>query len=65
MQLRALALPRHPSPLYDKLYRKWMRVEIAALADGALERTECLWLNPAAVAAGAIKQPCMFAEVPA
>src|SRR5690606_29420869 len=52
-----VVLSGYPSPLYDKLYRGWERVEISAFADGALDRTECLWLNPAAVAAGAIRQP--------
>lgn len=65
-----VVLSGYPSPLYDKLYRGWHRVETRSLADGALERTECLWLNPAAVAAGAIRQPSMFdaieaAEAPA
>lgn len=52
----------YPSALYDRLYRKWLRIETVAMADGARERTECLWINPAAVAAGAIKQPTMFDE---
>lgn len=55
-----VVLSGYPSPLYDKLYRGWHRVETVAMADGARERTECLWINPAAVAAGAIKQPSMF-----
>lgn len=37
--------------LYDELYGDWVREDRAALADGALDRTESLWLNPAAVAA--------------
>jgi DNA adenine methylase len=32
--------------LYDQeLYRDWFRVERRHLADGAQERTECLWMN--------------------
>lgn len=34
--------------LYDTLYREWRRVETEALADGAMKRTEVLWLNRAA-----------------
>jgi DNA adenine methylase len=37
--------------LYDRLYGGWRRIETEALADGAEKRTECLWLNPACVAA--------------
>lgn len=40
--------------LYDALYADWERVELQAYADGpagAVERTEVLWLSPAAVAA--------------
>lgn len=56
----------YPSPTYDKLYRGWQRVEIAALADGALDRTECLWLNPACVAAlGQPTQMSLLDEVAA
>lgn len=43
----------YPSPLYDNMLAGWKRVETRALADGALERTEALWLNRAAVAAQA------------
>lgn len=35
-------------PLYDSLYFGWMRVDRAALADGAKKRTESLWINQAA-----------------
>lgn len=34
------------SPLYDELFGDWRKVEKAALADGARERTEVLWLSP-------------------
>jgi len=32
--------------LYDQLYADWECVQRKALADGARERVECLWLNP-------------------
>lgn len=35
-------------PLYDELYGEWDRVTRTTLADGARERTEVLWFNPAA-----------------
>ncbi|OYZ15603.1 MAG: DNA methyltransferase [Sphingomonadales bacterium 28-64-96] len=42
----------YPHPLYDEALVGWRRVDRAALADGARARTECLWLNPATMAAG-------------
>jgi DNA adenine methylase len=33
------------SPLYDEIFAKWQRVERRALADGARERIEVLWLR--------------------
>lgn len=41
----------YPSKLYDDALADWRRVERPALADGALPRTEVLWINPAAVRA--------------
>jgi len=35
----------YPSPLYDHLFKGWRRVERSTFADGALPRTEVLWLN--------------------
>jgi DNA adenine methylase len=46
-----VVLSGYPSPLYDAALPGWGRTERAALADGARERTEVLWLNPACVAA--------------
>jgi DNA adenine methylase len=44
-------LSGYRSSLYDKALRRWQRVETLALADGARQRTEVLWLNPACSAA--------------
>lgn len=41
----------YPSELYDRALPDWRRVERAALADGALPRTEVLWISPAAIEA--------------
>lgn len=37
--------------LYDRMLAGWTRVDVKAFADGARERTESLWCNPACVAA--------------
>lgn len=44
-------LSGYRSDLYKKMLKGWRCVEVDALADGARPRVECLWLNPAAVAA--------------
>lgn len=41
-------LSGYPSDLYDDALPDWRRVERKALADGAKERTEVLWINAAA-----------------
>lgn len=46
-----VVLSGYPHPLYDDALAGWRRVERVALADGARERTEVLWINPAAAAA--------------
>lgn len=46
-----VVLSGYPSKLYDDALPDWRRVERLALADGARERIEVLWINPAAVAA--------------
>lgn len=44
-----VVLSGYGCPLYDnELYPDWQRVERKAFADGARERVEVLWLNPAA-----------------
>ena len=46
-----VVLSGYPCALYDEALTGWARVERAAYADGARERREVLWLNPAACAA--------------
>lgn len=53
-----VVLSGYPAPLYDQALPDWRRIERAALADGALPRTEVLWLNPAA--AKACPSPDLF-----
>jgi DNA adenine methylase len=49
LSLRGMVvLSGYPSPLYDEALSAWRRIERAALADGARERTEVLWINPLA-----------------
>lgn len=42
-----VVLSGYPSSLYDEALPGWHRIEMKALADGARERTEVLWINPA------------------
>src|SRR3546814_19740508 len=44
-----VVLSGYPHPLYDEALPGWKRVERMEHADGGRERTECLWINPAAV----------------
>ncbi|WP_421849789.1 DNA adenine methylase [Oricola sp.] len=46
-----VVLSGYPHPLYDAALAGWRRVERLAHADGARERTEVLWINPACAAA--------------
>lgn len=58
-----VVLSGYPCDLYDReLFPDWHRVERRALADGARERTEVLWLNPACVTAleRSRSQPALF-----
>ncbi|GGZ02378.1 hypothetical protein GCM10011614_16810 [Novosphingobium colocasiae] len=41
-----VVLSGYPSPIYDRALQGWLRIDRAARADGALPRTECIWLNP-------------------
>jgi DNA adenine methylase len=58
-----VVLSGYASTLYDDALPDWRRVATAAVADGAEQRTEVLWVNPAAAAAldGATLQNDMFA----
>jgi DNA adenine methylase len=44
----AVVLSGYPDPLYDDALAGWRRETRMAHADGARERTEVLWINPAA-----------------
>ncbi|MBF0171759.1 MAG: DNA adenine methylase [Nitrospinae bacterium] len=41
----AVVLSGYPSPLYDRLYADWRRVETSARADKNRQRTEVLWIK--------------------
>lgn len=41
----AVVVSGYPSALYDEIFAGWQRVQRRALADGAAERTEVLWLR--------------------
>jgi DNA adenine methylase len=49
-------LSGYRSELYDEVYGDWVYAERAAMADGARERTETLWMNPACSSAYAREQ---------
>lgn len=53
-------LSGYPCDLYDNGLPGWQRITRKALADGARERTEVIWMNPAAAARMA--QQDMFAS---
>ena len=54
-----VVLSGYPSDQYDAALADWRRVERVAFADGARKRTEVLWINPAASAAGR-SSPTLF-----
>lgn len=57
-----VALSGYPCALYDEeLFRGWCCVRTRALADGALKRTEALWLSPRTVAR--LPQQCLLFDV--
>lgn len=43
-----VVLSGYPAPMYDEALEGWRKIERAAHADGARDRTEVLWINPAA-----------------
>lgn len=55
-------LSGYDSPLYDRLFANWRRLERLHHADGAVERLEVLWLCPKAAAAldRSETQACLF-----
>jgi DNA adenine methylase len=46
-----VVLSGYAHALYDRALADWRRIEFKAYADGARERTEVLWINPAAARA--------------
>jgi DNA adenine methylase len=46
-------LSSYPCELYDRLYAGWTKAEIGTHADGANDRIEVLWMNPACATAQA------------
>lgn len=57
----AVVLSGYPSKLYDAALAGWERAERKALADGARERTEVIWLNPRAVEGLRQRDPAQLA----
>lgn len=45
----SVVLSGYPTEIYDDRLSSWKRVEVAAHANGALDRTEVLWINPKCV----------------
>ncbi len=45
-----VVLSGYAAPLYDEVLADWTRIERRAMADGARERTEVLWVNRKALA---------------
>lgn len=45
----SVVLSGYPNEKYDRVLKGWQRHEIGAHADGALDRTEVVWLNPSCV----------------
>jgi DNA adenine methylase len=43
--LGCVVLSGYRCPLYDDLFADWRRIDVAAHADGAKDRIECLWLS--------------------
>jgi len=58
-----VVLSGYPSDMYDDALSGWRRVERVALAEGARERTEVLWINTAAAAGMNQVQPDLLTEM--
>jgi len=56
----SVILSGYPSDIYDQALSDWRRVERRALADGASERTEVLWINPNCQARIEAEQPALL-----
>jgi DNA adenine methylase len=59
-----VVLSGYPSAAYETRLSRWHRLEKRALADGARERTEVLWINEAAAARIASDAPLLKARAP-
>lgn len=57
-----ILLSGYASPRYEAALPDWRRVEVAAHADGARDRTEVLWINPACAAALDSERHDLFAR---
>lgn len=57
-------LSGYPCPLYDELYADWCSVDLETHADGARDRVERMWFNPACEAARRRErlQSCLFSD---
>lgn len=55
-----IVLSGYASALYDEKLGDWLRVTMDTHADGALDRTEVLWINPACAAALDAGRPSLF-----
>ena len=55
-----VVLSGYPSPLYEEALPEWRRETCAAHADGARDRTEVAWINPACAAALDHRHPALF-----
>lgn len=52
-----VAVSGYDCPLYAELYGDWQRFSLITQADGARERTECLWLSPRTAARVQMRLP--------
>jgi DNA adenine methylase len=55
-----IVLSGYPDATYDEALPGWTRREVSARAHRNSPRTECLWINPAAISATAQRHPSLF-----